>query len=119
MTGMDRSTGGGLNEETHLRQSITDILTTPIGGRVARRDYGSLLPDLIDQPVTAATGLRLYAATALALSRWEKRLRLTRITMTSGSRAGAIILILEGQRTDTAPANSRTRLTIPLSRAIA
>uniref|UniRef100_UPI0026076D20 ATPase domain-containing protein n=1 Tax=uncultured Sphingobium sp. TaxID=316087 RepID=UPI0026076D20 len=29
---------------------VRDILTTPIGSRLMRRDYGSLIPELIDQP---------------------------------------------------------------------
>lgn len=119
MTGMDRGTGMPLGGEAHLRQSIADILSTPIGTRVGRRDYGSLLPELIDQPVTPSSILRLYAATALALSRWERRLRLKRVTLSPGSRPGAVSLVIEGQRTDGASANSRTRLTIPLNRAIA
>ena len=49
MLGMDAKTGRRLEGDDHLRQSIADILTTPIGSRVLRRDYGSMLLDLIDQ----------------------------------------------------------------------
>jgi phage baseplate assembly protein W len=41
MQGMNRNTGRKLSGVDHLRQSIVDILTTPIGSRVMRRDYGS------------------------------------------------------------------------------
>jgi phage baseplate assembly protein W len=119
MAGMDRDTGTTLDGEAHLHQSVADILSTPIGSRVGRRDYGSFLPELIDQPVTPAGILRLYAATALALSRWERRLRLKRVTLAAGARPGAATLLIDGQRTDGAAANSRTRLTIPLNRVIA
>ena len=47
MTGMDRETGKSLSGIEHLRQSIRDILTTPIGSRVMRRDYGSRLFELL------------------------------------------------------------------------
>ncbi|MCV6588938.1 MAG: hypothetical protein OIF57_07920 [Marinobacterium sp.] len=50
MQGMDSVTGKPLADMAHIRQSITNILTTPIGTRVMRRDYGSVLPDLIDRP---------------------------------------------------------------------
>lgn len=77
--GMDRHTGGALEETAHIRQSITDILTTPVGSRVMRRDYGSLLPRLIDQPLNDATLLRAYTASVAALARWEPRIRVSRI----------------------------------------
>ena len=47
---MSRTTGQRLEPLAHLRQSIGDILSTPIGSRVMRREYGSLVPALIDKP---------------------------------------------------------------------
>lgn len=112
MRGMDRLTGKALDGAGHLRQSISDILWTPIGSRVARREYGSLIPDLIDQPMNAAGKIRLFAAAALALSRWEKRLKLSKLSLVGS--AGAYTLQLEGTRTDVSTANARTVLTVPL-----
>jgi phage baseplate assembly protein W len=63
----------------HIRQSVRDILATRIGSRVMRRDYGSLIPELIDQPGNAAHLLRLRAATVMAILRWEPRLDITRV----------------------------------------
>nr|VFK47168.1 MAG: hypothetical protein BECKTC1821D_GA0114238_104214 [Candidatus Kentron sp. TC] len=40
MAGMSAFTGKHFSDIAHLRQSITDILTTPIGSRVMRREYG-------------------------------------------------------------------------------
>lgn len=96
MHGINAHTGQELSGIDHLRQSITDILTTPIGSRVMRRDYGSLVPALIDQPDNGATRVRVYAATATALMRWEPRLRITRISLTTGQRTGMLILDIEG-----------------------
>ncbi|MDO5643907.1 MAG: GPW/gp25 family protein [Paracoccus sp. (in: a-proteobacteria)] len=79
ITGMSASTGQTLDGIGHLRQSIRDILTTPLGSRVMRRDYGSALPDLVDANLTGLTLAQLYAATAEALHLWEPRLRVTRI----------------------------------------
>ena len=76
---MDRSTGRRITGMNHLQQSIADILTTPLGSRLQRRTYGSLLPGLIDQPDNARTRLRCYAAIASALMNWEPRLRVTRV----------------------------------------
>jgi hypothetical protein len=64
MRGTSATTGKPLSGIQHLRQSINDILTTPIGSRVIRRDYGSDLPTLVDAPMNLSTLTRIYAATA-------------------------------------------------------
>ena len=71
MMGMHAATRRSLTGLGHLRQSVTDILTTPRGSRIRLRRYGSEVPELIDQPLNSATQLRIYAATAFALRRWE------------------------------------------------
>ncbi|RRV41181.1 GPW/gp25 family protein [Pseudomonas sp. p106] len=78
---MNRRTGSTLTTREHIAQSVEDILTTRLGTRIARREYGSLLPELIDQPLNETTCLRLYAATAMALLRWEPRINLTRVQL--------------------------------------
>lgn len=52
--GMNRSDGLTVTDLEHISQSIGDILRTPVGSRVMRRDYGSLLASMIDQPQTPA-----------------------------------------------------------------
>lgn len=96
MIGMNRTTGRTVADHEHLSQSITDILTTPIGSRVMRRTYGSLLFELIDQPDNGTTRVKLYAATAGALMRWEKRIKLSRVQLFAGERKGQLILDLAG-----------------------
>lgn len=112
MTGMSNSTGRTLASRQHLVQSVADILTTPIGSRVMRREYGSQLPDLIDWPLNSATRLQAYAATAMALMRWEPRIRLSRVQLSLGDVAGQAILDLEGTLTDS---NEPLSLRVPLS----
>lgn len=79
MRGTDSTNGKPLSGIAHLRQSIRDILTTPLGSRVMRRNYGSRLFDLIDAPLNAVTLVEIYAATAEALVRWEPRLQIDRV----------------------------------------
>jgi phage baseplate assembly protein W len=79
MIGMSRVTGLAIDGDAHLQQSIRDILTTPIGSRVMRRDYGSLIPFLIDQPANALLLMRLRAVITHALLTWEPRVRPTKI----------------------------------------
>ncbi|TDB60738.1 GPW/gp25 family protein [Photorhabdus khanii] len=79
--GMNRQTGRSLTDLAHVRQSVSDILSTPVGSRVERRTYGSLLPELIDWPQNAALRLQVMAASYTAISRWEPRINLTSITI--------------------------------------
>ena len=111
---MSRHTGRALdpNGNAHLVQSIGDILTTPLGSRVLRRTYGSDLPDLIDQPLNPRTRLRIFAATAMALLRWEPRIRLKKVTLRVGA-AGVAALDLVAVRTDL-PRRTPVTLSIPL-----
>ncbi|SDK67928.1 GPW/gp25 family protein [Billgrantia gudaonensis] len=104
MTGMNASTGRRLERLEHIRQSVRDILTTPIGSRVMRREYGSLLPELIDQPLSDALLLQAYAATVMALLRWEPRLRITAVRRSvSASQPGRATLEIDGQTVEGQP----------------
>ncbi|HBQ5786785.1 TPA: GPW/gp25 family protein [Klebsiella pneumoniae subsp. pneumoniae] len=100
--GMSRDTGIAITETDHLRQSVRDILLTPQGSRLARREYGSLLSALIDQPQNPALRLQIMAAVYVALRRWEPRLQLDTITVNS-SMDGAMVIELAGQRNDGVP----------------
>lgn len=93
MTGLARDTLRGLTPLAHLAQSVEDILFTPLGTRVMRRDYGSRLPDLIDAPINGETVIEVYAATVEALDRWEPRLDLQRVQVVAAE-AGYLALDL-------------------------
>jgi phage baseplate assembly protein W len=95
MKGMSRENGKYLNDLEHLKQSIGDILTTPIGSRVMRREYGSNLFYLVDRPVNRDFLQQIYAAVAEALERWEPRLNLKKVTVDE-VKDGRITLSLSG-----------------------
>ena len=95
MRGMDAKTGKALEVIEHLKQSIIDILTTPIGSRVMRRDYGSRLFELVDRPINRDFTLEIYAATAEALQKWETRFKLEKVKITE-VKEGKVMLELEG-----------------------
>lgn len=110
--GMNATTGHAIDGVEHIRQSVRDILTTLIGSRVMRREYGSLLPELIDQPLNGATALRAYSATVVALMKWEPRIRVQQITrLAPADRPGTLILEMTVRRTDT---GETFGLTVPL-----
>ncbi len=111
---MNNTTGRALTGIDHLSQSISDILTTPQGSRVMRRDYGSLLPELIDHPDNAATRVRIYAAAAGALMKWEPRIKLSRVQMYSGTRPGQVVIDIEGLYTPAGRQSSVLSLRMPL-----
>lgn len=96
MNGINASNGKQLAGIEHLRQSLRDILTTPIGTRVMRRDYGSRLYQLVDAPLNRFTILQLYAATAEAIRKWEPRFKLEQVRIASSS-PGAVALDLTGE----------------------
>lgn len=99
--GIDATNGQRMDSSEHIRQSIRDILTTPIGSRIMRREYGSLLPALIDQPLHGVTRVRLYAATYVALLRWEPRIKIDSIAVLESAFAeGKIILELVARMSD-------------------
>lgn len=105
MNGMDRHTGRPIAGADHLIQSINDILSTPVGTRIGRRDYGSLVAEQLDQPNNELGRLRVIAAAALALMRQEGRARIRRITLAPGAAAHSVVLTITGTRNDT-PARS-------------
>ncbi|MCS6241370.1 hypothetical protein G3467_17370 [Shewanella baltica] len=98
--GMNRFDGRGLSESQHISQSIQDILTTPLGARVMRRDYGSAIFELIDQPQSAAVKLQIMAAAVIALTRWEPRIRITEIEVIAGDLNGKMQFNLLTDRID-------------------
>lgn len=95
--GMSRSTGQRIDQTNHILQSVRDILMTPIGSRVMRRDYGSLLPFLIDSPINAYFIMQLRASVIHALMRWETRVTPTRIELLTDDSAsqGVARLMIE------------------------
>lgn len=59
-----------------IEESIKDILITPLGSRVMRPEYGSLLYTLIDRKIDDDFRVLLIRYTAEAISKWEKRVKL-------------------------------------------
>lgn len=92
---MDSKTGKALEGIEHLKQSIIDILTTPIGSRIMMRNYRSRLFELVDKPINRDLTLEIYAEVAKALQKWEERFKLEKVKMTE-VKEGKVTLDLEG-----------------------
>jgi Phage baseplate assembly protein W len=83
ITGASRTLTDGCSSilpwQEHIRQSIGDILSTPIGTRTMRPAYGSRVPRLIDRPIDQSWKLEVYVAATEALHRWEPRIRVKQV----------------------------------------
>ena len=118
--GMNAASGRAISATDHIIQSVRDILITPVGSRVMRRDYGSELFYLIDMPQHQATRLRLMAATVQALINWEPRITVTRVDVLSGGMDGALTIEITWQRKDGGVLDSKTEsatITVPTGAA--
>ncbi len=93
--GMNRETGKPLSDADHLRQSIRDILSTRIGTRTMLRDYGSNIPELVDEPINRSTIAAIKADVINALNVWEPRMKINRVTLTEVLASGQLTFDLE------------------------
>lgn len=93
---MNVHTGRSIADMDHLRQSITDILSTPIGSRVMRRDYGSRLFKRLDAPLTGELLAEIYADVVEALFSYEPRFEVTNVSVVSMEN-GHLILDVTGK----------------------
>lgn len=93
MIGMNENTGRSLSGLDHIRQSIRRILMTPIGSCIERREFGSLLPDLIDSPLNDTTRMQAIAASASAIARWEPRVRVRSLRLVQDAAAPSQLTI--------------------------
>lgn len=107
---MSRQNGSALSEIEHIKQSLADIGTTPIGSRVMRREYGTLLADLIDQPISEALYLKIYSTLYTAYVRFEDRIDISQLTVVDMKKGQLILDIIGFLKTN----GDEINLSIPL-----
>jgi phage baseplate assembly protein W len=101
MRGMSNTTGKALDDVEHILQSVADILSTPVGSRVARRDYGSLIFELIDKPLNAGTSINISAASIEAIDKWEPRVKCIEAPARAVTTSGRVTVLLKLRRIST------------------
>lgn len=116
MIGMSATTGKAISGRERLAQRIWFILATPIGSRLMRRDFGSMLLILMDQPINAALPMLLRAATAIALAKWMPSLTVTRVLLSGDPAKGELTIGIEGKDATAADPNELVSLSIPIRR---
>ncbi|WP_125782842.1 GPW/gp25 family protein [Pseudoalteromonas rubra] len=67
MLGIDRETGRAIEGVEQLASRITQVLTTPVGGRVKRPQFGSDVRRYLGANLTDGTLMRIQAAALQAL----------------------------------------------------
>lgn len=75
-TGTSATSNATLSDWEHVQQSLRILISTPIGSRVMRREYGCAVHNLVDQKLTTRNILLVYSAVATAIERWEPRFRM-------------------------------------------
>jgi len=109
---MSRTTGKNIVVDLdHIYQSIQDIVTTPVGTRIMRREYGSLVFQLMDGPFDDILQMQIYAAIATAIIRWEPRVLLHSVSLNIAD-LGAYVLDLNFTLVDN---NQFSSLSVPLA----
>lgn len=104
MSGVDRLTGQPLSGWRHVVQSINVILTTALGSRVLRRDFGTDIGELVDRPLNDEEVVGWIVAVAEALEPrrvgrsiyGEPRFRLSRVRIGEVGPAGRIEIVIDG-----------------------
>lgn len=101
LTGMSATTGQPLSGIAHVCQSVADILSTPLGSRRMRPEYGSGIPRMVDQPVTPGWVAAVQSEAARAIARWEPRVTVHAVRLVSmidGRPAFSIDIDYDGER---------------------
>ena len=96
MPGMNAETGAPLSGLAHVEQSARLILATPVGSRVARRQFGSRVPSLLDGPLDGERIADIQAAAIEALAAQEPRLAVLSARAESASADGSVRIAVRG-----------------------
>lgn len=59
-SGTNKKTGAAMNGLSYLRQRLEDVINTPLGSLVGRRDFGSRLHELLDRNVNDEYQMNAY-----------------------------------------------------------
>ena len=78
-----------------------------------RREYGSDLFELIDQPQSPALTLQIMAATVIALNTWEPRIRISSVQVEPAPENARLAINLTAERIDgNRPLTENYRVTV-------
>lgn len=67
-TGTNRTTGAEISGVPYLRQRLFDVINTPLGSLVGRRDFGSRFYELVDRNVDQRFHMDAYIRLSEAIN---------------------------------------------------
>lgn len=76
-----------------IEASIRLILSTSIGERLMRPDFGSTLSSFVFKPINEENRAKMSSAVNEALQRWEPRIKVSQISVTPSQADRATVLI--------------------------
>lgn len=98
LIGMAGSNGRPISGVDHLRQSLQNILTTRLGSRRMRPEFGSNIYQFVDKPVSEGWKSALMAEAARAITRWEPRIKLgDRAVRLASINDGQVVIVVSGE----------------------
>ena len=80
MAGIDRRTGKVISNYDHALQSVEVILSTRLGSRVMRRQFGGGVAEILGRAVTPPLFSPFQQLVGTAIDIWEPRFKVRRIT---------------------------------------
>lgn len=98
MTDLDRGTFEPIDNFTSALQSVEVILSTRIGSRVMRREFGGGAAELLGRAITGPLFAAFQQLVATAIDLWEPRFQVRRVSVTGSTdeiRAGTAGFSLE------------------------
>lgn len=100
MTGVSRHTGMPIDNLASAYQGVEVVLTTRIGSRVMRREFGGGAVELLGRLVTPTLFAAFQQLVGTAIDLWEPRFHVRRVQLKGSPetlRAGAVGLVLEAE----------------------
>lgn len=82
-----------------IKESIKDILITPLGSRVMLPEYGSRVFELIDRKMDDSFMADLTTYVVEAIERWETRVKLNKVSAIKNNGKLSITLIFDNNQT--------------------
>ena len=105
---------GGLSYSSgpdRIQDAIWIVLSTALGERVMREDFGAGVNDYVFQSNSDLVRAQLAAAVNAALTRWEPRIKLAGVTVQTGTEPSQVLIVIDYQIRST---NERSNLVYPL-----
>jgi phage baseplate assembly protein W len=115
--GTHRDTGERITGIDDVRQSVAEIMRTPLRSRPMRPEFGTDLLGIVDQPMNAAGRALVAGRTVDAIAKFEKRISITKSSITTTAE-GEVEVLAEGEVAGAETQVTSAPLAIPAARRL-